>query len=62
MAEDLVEKRTALEFLITVFAIGIGFVAAKYFSKFLSDSGVPIAAGDPIPLTLPGDKSLPWRR
>jgi hypothetical protein len=62
MAEDLVPSRTGLEFFVTVLAVLVGFVAAKYLSKFLSGVGVPIAAGDPVPLTLPGQAPLPWRR
>jgi hypothetical protein len=61
-ADELVDGRSAGEFFVTVIAVLIGFVIAKYISKFLASTGVPIAAGDPVPLTLPGQAVLPWRR
>jgi hypothetical protein len=48
-------------FLLTVFAVLLGLVVAKYISVFLSQAGIPIAAGDPVPKTLPGQPVLPWR-
>jgi hypothetical protein len=62
MADDLVASRTGLEFIVTVIAILIGFVIGKYIAKAISGTGLAIAAGDPIPLTLPGQAVLPWRR
>jgi hypothetical protein len=51
----------AAHFLVTVLAVLVGLIAGKFVSKFLHDAGVPIAAGDPIPKTLPGQPVLPWR-
>lgn len=62
MADDLVPTRTGLEFFVTVIAVLIGFVVGKYIAKALMGTGIPIAAGDPVPLTLPGQAVLPWRR
>lgn len=41
-----------MEFLVTVLAIVVGFVAGKLISVALAKAGVPIAAGDPIPVPL----------
>ena len=52
---------TVSHFLITVVAVLVGLIAAKYISVFLNGAGVPIAAGNPVPKTLPGQPVLPWR-
>ena len=62
MPDDLVPSRTGMEFFVTVLAILVGFVVAKYLSKLLAKTGVPIAAGDPVPLGLPGSVPVAWRR
>ena len=61
MALDLVPKRSAMEFVVTVIALLVGFVIAKYASKAIAKTGVPIASGDPIPKSLPGSVAVPWR-
>jgi hypothetical protein len=48
-------------FLVTVAAVLVGLVLGKYISKFLSDFGVPLAAGNPRPVTIPGGQPAPWR-
>ena len=48
-------------FLVTVIAVLLGLIVAKYIAVFLSGAGIPIAAGDPKPKTLPGQPVLPWR-
>ncbi len=62
MADDLVSGRSVAEFFVTVLALLIGFVVAKYISKGLATLHVPIASGDPVPLALPGAVQVPWRR
>lgn len=40
------------EFLVTVLAILFGLIIGKFASRGLSMLGVPISAGDPIPVPL----------
>jgi hypothetical protein len=50
-----------MEFVVTVIALLVGFVIAKYASIGLAKTGIPIASGDPIPKSLPGSVAVPWR-
>lgn len=40
------------EFIVTVLAILAGFVLGKLLSQQLERYGIPIAAGDPIPVAV----------
>ena len=54
-------EHSVSHFFVTVVGVLLGLIIAKYISVFLSGAGVPIAAGDPVPKTLPGQPVLPWR-
>jgi hypothetical protein len=41
-----------VQFLVTIIAVLVGLVLGKYVSKALASVGVPIAAGNPIPMPL----------
>lgn len=62
MADEVVAQRTILEFVVTVLAILVGLVIAKYASGFINTAGIPIAAGNPIPVTIPGGATASWRK
>ena len=62
MAEEIVEGRTALEFIVTVIAIVIGLMLGKFASQMIAKAGIPIAAGNPVPVTIPGGTAAAWRK
>jgi hypothetical protein len=62
MADDVVAGRSILEFVVTVVAIIIGLVLGKFASQMIAKAGIPIAAGNPIPVTIPGGTPAAWRK
>lgn len=45
-------RNDIMEILVTVVAIIVGLVVGKMVSRGLMMAGVPIAAGDPIPVPI----------
>lgn len=47
-------KHDLMEFVVSIIAVLLGLIAGKYIAVQLAAAKVPISAGDPIVVALPG--------